>query len=55
MLRINYFILYKFGPAGADNYKNFAAELPFGAKRRSDAIFYNFGNCGEEFIISSRF
>ena len=47
--------MYKFGPAGADNYKNNAAGLPFGAKRRPAAYFYNIGNCGAEFIISSKF
>ena len=47
--------MYKFGPAGAENYKNKTAGLPFGAKRRPASYFYNFGHCGAEFIISSKF
>ena len=47
--------MYNFGPAGAVNYKNKTAELPFGAKRRSASYFYNLRHRGAEIIISSRF
>ena len=39
--------MYKFGPAGAENYKNKTAELPFGAKRRSASYFVIFGTEGQ--------